>query len=277
MRRGILLPSLGLRFLPKRSLGQNFLINRAAAQKIAQNLQLVPQDVVVEIGPGSGLLTRELLKYGAQVIGVEIDHRLYQILEEYLKSEKLLIFCEDFLKFDLSPWGRNLKLVGNIPYHLTSPVIEKLITQRERIKQIVLTLQKEVAKRVTSPPGGKDYSSLSVISQLYFRPTKLFDLSPSSFRPRPKVEATVLRLMVREKPAVPLPDELFFRKLVKGAFGKRRKTIKNALKELLPPGKEDEVFSRAGIDPSLRGEVLSLEDFSRLSMVLWDYLHKIQS
>ncbi len=277
MRRGILLPSLGLRFLPKRSLGQNFLINQGAAQRIAQNLELGPQDVVVEIGPGSGILTKELLSYGAQVIGVEIDSRLCRILRENLKSERLLVFCEDFLRFDLSLWGENLKLVGNIPYHLTSPVIEKLINQRERIELIVLTLQKEVARRICSPPGRKDFSSLSVISQLYFHPHKLFDLSPSSFRPKPKVEATVLGLKVRKKLAVPIPDELFFRKVVRGAFGKRRKIIKNALKGLLPQGKEDEVFSRAGVDPCLRGEALNLEDFSRLSMVLWEYLHRDDS
>ncbi len=274
MRRGILLPSLGLRFFPKRGLGQNFLINHPAAQRIAQSLELSPQDVVVEIGPGSGILTKELLSYGAQVIGVEIDSRLCQILRENLRSERLLVFCEDFLGFDLFPWGRNLKLVGNIPYHLTSPVIEKLINQRERVKSIILTLQREVARRICSPPGGKDYGSLSVISQLYFHPDKLFDLSPSSFRPRPKVEATVLGLKVREELAVPVPDEQFFRKVVRGAFGKRRKIIKNALKGFLPQGKEDEIFSRARIDPSLRGEILSLEDYSRLSMVLWKYRHK---
>jgi len=274
MRKEILLPSLGLRFPPKRSLGQNFLVNRAAARRIAQNLQLVPEDVVVEIGPGSGLLTRELLRFGAQIIGVEIDERLCHILRENLQSERLLVCCEDFLKFDLSSWGRGLKLVGNIPYHLTSPVIEKLIADRERIKLILLTLQREVAKRITSPPGRKDYGSLAVISQLHFHPHKLFDLPPSSFRPKPKVEATVLSLIVRERPAVPLPDEPFFRKVVKEAFGKRRKIIKNALRGLLPPGREDEVFSQAGIDPSLRGEVLTLEDFSRLSMVLWEYIHR---
>ncbi len=274
MRRGILLPSLGLRFLPKRSLGQNFLINQGAAQRIAQGLDLDPQDVVVEIGPGSGILTKELLKYGAQVIGVEIDSRLCQILRENLKSERLLVFCEDFLGFDLSPWGGNLKLVGNIPYHLTSPVIERLINQRERLELIILTLQKEVARRICSPPGRKDFSSLSVISQLYFRPYKLFDLSPSSFRPRPKVESTVLGLKVRKELAVPVPDEQFFRKVVRGAFGKRRKTIKNALKGLIPQGREGEIFSRAGVDPTLRGEALSLKDFSRLSIVLWDYLPK---
>lgn len=269
-----MLPSLGLRFLPKRSLGQNFLINQGAAQRIAQVLDLDPQDVVVEIGPGSGILTKELLKYGAQVIGVEIDSRLCQILRENLRSERLLVFCEDFLRFDLSPWGENLKLVGNIPYHLTSPVIERLINQRERIELIILTLQKEVARRICSPPGGKDFGTLSVISQLYFRPYKLFDLSPSSFRPRPKVESTVLRLKVREELAVPVPDEQFFKKVVKKAFGKRRKTIKNALKGLIPQGREDEIFYRAGVDPTLRGEALSLKDFSRLSTVLWDYLHK---
>ncbi len=274
MRRGILLPSLGLRFLPKKSLGQNFLVNQVAAQKIAQSLQLSPQDVVVEIGSGSGVLTKELLGYGAQVIGVEIDQRLCQILRENLKSERLFIFCEDFLRFDLTRWGEDLKLVGNIPYHLTSPIIEKLINERERIKLIILTLQKEVAKRVNAPPGGKDYSSLSVISQLYFSPYKLFDLSPSSFRPRPKVEATVLGLKVRESPAVSIPDEVLFRKVVKKAFGKRRKTIKNALKGFLPQGSEDEIFSRARVNPSLRGEVLGLEDFSRLSIALWEHFRK---
>lgn len=269
MRRGVLLPALGLRFFPKRSLGQNFLIHREAASRIAQSLGLSSADVVVEIGPGGGILTRELLKYGAQVIGVEIDSRLCKILRENLKSERLLVFCEDFLRFDLSPWEGGLKVVGNIPYHLTSPIMEKLIEEKGRIGLIVLTLQREVARRICSPPGRKDFGSLSVISQLHFHPNKLFDLPPSSFRPRPKVEATVLRLNVREELAVPIPDEQFFRKVVKGAFGKRRKTIKNALKGFLPQGMEDEIFSRAQIDPSLRGEVLSLADFSRLSTVLW--------
>jgi len=271
VRRGVLLPALGLRFFPKRSLGQNFLIHREAASRIAQSLGLASADVVVEIGPGSGILTKELLKYGAQVIGVEIDSRLCKILRENLKSERLLVFCDDFLQFDLSPWEGGLKVVGNIPYHLTSPIMEKLIEEKGRIGLIVLTLQREVARRICSPPGRKDFGSLSVISQLHFQPNK-FDLPPSSFRPRPKVEATVLRLNVREELAVPIPDEQFFRKVVKGAFGKRRKTIKNALKGFLPEGLEDEIFSRAQIDPSLRGEALSLADFSRLSTVLWEVM-----
>lgn len=272
MRRGVLLPALGLRFFPKRSLGQNFLIHREAASRIAQSLGLASADVVVEIGPGSGILTKELLKYGAQVIGVEIDSRLCKILRENLKSERLLVFCDDFLQFDLSPWEGGLKVVGNIPYHLTSPIMEKLIEEKGRIGLIVLTLQREVARRICSPPGRKDFGSLSVISQLHFQPNKLFDLPPSSFRPRPKVEATVLRLNVREELAVPIPDEQFFRKVVKRAFGKRRKIIKNALKGFLPEGLEDEIFSRAQIDPLLRGEALSLADFSRLSTALWEVI-----
>ena len=257
---------------PKKSLSQHFLINDYAAKRIVDALNLKRDEKVLEIGPGKGALTRHLVKLSKRVIGVEIDKNLCEYLKDKFKENKnLIIINKDFLKIDLDKFGSKddkIKIVGNLPYKITSPVLSLLFDKKELIELCVLMVQKEVAERICAEPGSKDWSSLSLAVQLYSDVKMLYRLKPTSFFPAPKVFSKVIKIVFLKKPKVELEDEEFFFKIVKASFAQRRKTILNSLS--LNLGLEKSIvlsaLQKAKIDPKRRAESLSLKEFAELGV-----------
>ena len=259
---------------PKKSLSQNFLINDNAAKRIVDSLNLRGSEAVIEIGPGKGALTKYLLEKSKRVVGVEIDRNLCEFLKKRFPSaQNLEIIHQDFLKIDFKRVilpHRKIKIIGNLPYQITSPVLALLLENRKRIKMAILMVQKEVAQRICGKPGTKSWSPLSIGIQLYSDPKILFKLKPSSFRPSPKVESAVIRLAFFRNPRVKIEDEKFFFVVVKAAFSQRRKMILNSVSSSLGWRKEMvlKALKRSNIDPTKRAEDLTLEELSSLALNL---------
>ncbi len=259
---------------PKKGLGQHFLWQSQLVERIADAAELTKEDVVLEIGPGLGILTAALARRAGQVIAVEIDESLFPLLEETLKGYDNVQLVKgdarqvDFQQLldDYAPGYTSCKVMGNLPYYITSPLIIRLLQGEFHKELLVFMVQKEVAQRMIAQPGGKDYSSLSVVVQYFAQPEMVFRVSPHAFCPPPEVDSAVIKLACREHPAVRVIDEEIFFKVVHTAFRYRRKTLRNALKEggLLCPG-EESVFTTSGISPERRGETLELEEFARLA------------
>jgi 16S rRNA (adenine1518-N6/adenine1519-N6)-dimethyltransferase len=273
----------------KKSLGQNFLTDQRVARRIIDAVSPLPTDIVIEIGPGTGALTRMLVERSGHVEAVEIDARLADALRRSLKAENLSIVAADALGLD---WGelitdaksklrfpgvadqdrKRVRIVANLPYYISTPIIERLLSVGRRVFDMTLMLQKEVADRITTGPGSKEYGYLSVIVQYYCIATKLFEVPPSAFTPVPKVQSAVIKLTVREGPAVEVSDEAKFFALVRAAFAQRRKTILNNLKaasralEFNQP--LEAALEAASVAPQRRAETLSLEEFAALSRAL---------
>jgi 16S rRNA (adenine1518-N6/adenine1519-N6)-dimethyltransferase len=259
---------------PKKSLSQNFLIDEIAAQKTVDALDLKKDDTVVEIGAGQGVLTRHLPDKARAVYAVEIDRRLCSYLKRRFGNIKNLnIINQDILKTDLmsliGPKGF-CKVVGNLPYQITSPTLSLLLENKQCIALCVLMVQKEVALRICASPGERDWSPLSIAVQLYSDAEILFHLKPSSFFPPPKVDSSVIRTFFLPEPRVSIPDEKFFFKVVRSAFGQRRKMISNSLATNLglPKRKIEVILKRMGIDPQRRAETLSLKEFADLTLAV---------
>ena len=260
----------GLR--PKASWGQNFLDDQPSLQRIVDAAALRPSDSVVELGAGLGHLTQLLLATGAQVIAVERDPDLVEVLKE-LRADNLHLVAGNAARLDFAALsgGKRVIVVGNIPYHLTSPILFELLDQREHVSRAVLTMQQEVAARIGAPPGGRDYGILSVLLALYYHLQTLFTLRPALFHPHPKVASAVVRLDSLETPRAALLNEERFRQLVKAAFAHRRKTISNSLKSAQALGSPQalaEALARAKIDPTRRAETVSVEEFAALERAL---------
>ncbi len=251
---------VNLNFYPRKSLGQNFLSDDNIKSKIIQACNLTNEDFILEIGPGTGVLTKELVRLAKNVVAVEKDVKLFQILCQTLgEYPNLSIVNQDILKFQIA--HNNTKVIGNIPYNISSPLIEHLLNQKEKISVIYISLQKELAQRIIAKPGGKEYGSLSLFVQYHTIPTIKFIIKRGSFRPRPKVDSAFIELVVRKTPAVSVKDEELFFKIIRTAFGQRRKMISNTLKEIIGAEK----ICQTGISPSIRPEDLSLQDFARLA------------
>jgi len=253
---------------PKKSLGQCFLIHDPTARRIVREAEVTPEDVVLEIGPGRGALTGHLLNQRARVIGVEIDEALCEELKDrFGQEERFALIKGDILKLDwnerIIPADGALKVVANLPYHITSPVLFKLLDHSTSIERALLMVQAEVGKRIAAPPGGKDYGILSVMLQWKSHPELLFHVHRTCFRPSPRVDSCVIRLYFAEAPRFSSVDERIFTRIVKTAFGQRRKMLRNALSPFGEP--LPEAARRAGIDLSRRAETLSVEEFVRLS------------
>jgi 16S rRNA (adenine1518-N6/adenine1519-N6)-dimethyltransferase len=243
--------------------------------KIASACRTGSEDIVVEIGAGIGVLTSEVARRAAKVIAVELDARLVEVLHERFDANPVVqIHAGDVLKFDFSSisdkYNSKVKVIGNVPYNISSPVIFHLLESRAVIENFTMMLQKEVVERLVSPPGVKSYGVPSVLVQMYADVERLFDVSSSCFYPRPKVESCVMQGEFRERPLFDLADEEFFVKVVRTAFGKRRKTLLNNFRHspLLGDMADYDIrqtLEQTGIDGKRRGETLSLEEFSRLS------------
>ncbi|MBI4549228.1 MAG: ribosomal RNA small subunit methyltransferase A [Ignavibacteriae bacterium] len=258
-----------IRIKPKKSLGQNFLIDNNIARKIARDLHLSKDDVVLEIGAGRGALTKELIGHVRHILIVEIDYRLIEQLQQQFSSPSVTILHQDFLEIELADvqkrYKTKLRIVGNIPYHLTSPIIFKVFEEHSSVYDLTIMVQREVAQRIAAQPGTKEYGILSVFAWFYGVPRILFHVSPNCFFPKPKVTSTVMRILLHST----LPrttDEALFRTIVRTVFGKRRKTLRNSLKYLSINGKIIE--QAAASNSSLldkRPEQLTVEQFIYLT------------
>jgi 16S rRNA (adenine1518-N6/adenine1519-N6)-dimethyltransferase len=256
----------GLR--PKKDWGQNFLGDERLLGELARLSRAGPGDTVVELGAGLGHFTRALAATGAQVVAVERDRELAPILRE-IGIPSIEIVEADAKSFDLKPIaaraGRRLIVCGNLPYHLSSPILFHLLDQRASLKRAVLLLQREVAERIAAPPGGRDYGLLSVLVQHVADPELGLAVPRHAFTPPPEVESSALVLEFRERPRVEVGDESRFRTLVKAAFAQRRKTLWNALKAL-DGGRA--ALTASGVDPQRRAETLSVEEFAAIERAL---------
>ena len=268
----------------KKSLGQNFLADERVSRRIIDSVSPRPSDLIVEIGPGTGALTRLLVRSSGYVVATEIDPRLIAGLRRTIVSDNLSIVeadaletnwaelissaAESWRKVTLSEDEPRVRVVANLPYYISTAIIERLIETRRLLFDMTLMLQNEVVERIASKPGGRDYGYLSVLTQYHCVATKLFEVPPSAFSPAPKVQSAIVRLVVRERPAVDVADESKFFGLVRAAFAQRRKTILNNLKAAAgaPGFKADAVaaLQAAGIDARRRAETLSLDEFAAL-------------
>ncbi len=270
-------------FSPRKSRGQNFLIDRNRGEAIVAAAGLGRGDAVLEIGPGPGALTREICSRAERVVAVEQDPILARILrEETADCENLEIVEEDFLAVGLGALAGKLsagagpagepKVVANLPYSVSGPILARLLESRLGISLMVLTVQKEVGERIVSPPGGKRYGRLSVLTAVYSRPEIIAAVSRNSFYPRPRVDSVVLRLKMIPDPTLPPGGGHFLSAVVRAAFGKRRKMLKNALAGEGGLGYSEEQICaacrEAGIDPRSRPEELAAGDFVRLASAL---------
>jgi 16S rRNA (adenine1518-N6/adenine1519-N6)-dimethyltransferase len=251
----------------KKSLGQNFLHDPHYLGRIVEAARVSGQDRVLEIGPGLGHLTRRLADRSGTVLALELDQRLVPVLQqEFRETPHVTIIQADALEYPFESLTGTWKVVANLPYYISTPIIQRLLAARSRFATLTLMLQKEVAERIAAPPGGKEYGYLSVLVQLYTTPRIEFLVPPGAFRPMPGVDSAVVTLVVRDAPAVPLRDPDFFIRLVKAAFSQRRKTLRNALKQLgVPAGTMAMTLESTGIDLARRAETLSVEEFGRLA------------
>ncbi len=260
-----LLRRYGLR--PKKGWGQNFLGDEQLLSSLAALARLRPGDLAVELGAGLGHFTRALAATGAQVIAVERDRELAPILRAELPGVQ--VEEADAKSFDLravaTRAGQRVVVCGNLPYHLSSPILFHLLDQRDAVRRAVLLLQREVAERIAAPAGGRDYGLLSVLVQHVADASIGLRVPPHAFTPPPEVESAALVLEFLERPRADVRDEARFRKLVKAAFSQRRKTLWNAVKSL-PGGRE--ALEKAGIDPKRRGETLTVEEFASVERAL---------
>ncbi len=250
-------------------LGQNFLIDENIVRGIVAAADLEPGEKVLEIGPGIGTLTQGLAEAGADVVAVELDKKLPAVLAQTLAGyENVRIVPGDILKVNIPEITDNVpfKVVANLPYYITTPIIMALLEQHLPISRLVTMVQKEVALRMIADPGKKDYGALSVAVQYYTRPKIALDVPPKSFLPAPEVDSVVICCEVRDTPPVDVMEEKMFFRVVKAAFGQRRKTLNNALKSM---GLEKEavktILEQSAIDGVRRGETLSLEEFAKIA------------
>ena len=258
---------------PRKALGQNFLVNDTIAGRIIESVTPDEQSVVLEIGAGTGILMHRLIDRVRHVIAVEIDQALQDVLKRELgEYPNITLMAQDILKVDLAEVCRahdaeRLTVIGNIPYNITGPVLERLLKYRSVIRHVVLMTQEEVGQRLAADPGSKAYGALSVIVRYAYKVEKLFRVAPGNFLPRPAVQSAVLRLTPYPKPPVDVCDEGLLVRVIKASFQHRRKMLHHAVNRLLPESAET-VTEQSGIDLRRRGETLSLDEFARLTDTL---------
>lgn len=255
---------------PNKRLGQNFLIDPNIVRKIIALAELGPSDHVLEIGPGRGILTETLCHAAGRVTAIEVDPQLHAYLEaRQAELPNVDLVCDDALAYPVESLPMGTIVVANLPYYISTPLLFRLLDQRDRFPRMVLMLQNEVADRLVAKPGGSDYGVLSVMAQYAAEITKAFRVSAQCFRPRPEVGSAVVLLRAKERTRLNQKEEAAFRALVKAAFAHRRKTLVNSLRdEGYEPHPLDEALQRLDIDPTRRAETLSVEDFLRLARAL---------
>lgn len=260
-----------------KSLGQNFLIDDSVPKDIVSGAEVDENDLVIEIGPGVGTLTAQLLNKAKKVVAIELDNDLIPILNQEIgDNPKFTLIHKDALKVNFNEIigeEKSVKLVANLPYYVTTPIIVKLLKEGYNFKSLTIMIQKEVAERMNADPGNKDYGSLSLLVQ-YFCDTKIVRrVPPQCFIPRPKVDSIVIRLDKLSEPRVKVENEKLFFDIIRNSFNMRRKTLWNGVKNIgLSKEKLELAFNEADIDPKRRGETLSIEEFATLSDKINQYL-----
>ena len=266
----------GFRFA--KGLGQNFLTDPSVPEAMVEGSGIGPQDLVIEIGPGIGVLTAAAAQAAGRVVAIEVDQRLLPILDETLREyDNVEVICADVLKTDLAQLIQRqtrehgltgaVRIIGNLPYYITTPIIMKLLEEELPVSSITVMMQKEVADRIEAGPGSKAYGAISVAVQYYCRVSRIASVPKEVFLPSPKVDSAVLLLQLRENKAVQVRDEARFFTCVKAGFGQRRKTLCNALSGAgnLPKETVREVLAATGIDENRRAETLSIEEFAKIA------------
>ncbi|MGG7144044.1 16S rRNA (adenine(1518)-N(6)/adenine(1519)-N(6))-dimethyltransferase RsmA [Clostridium nigeriense] len=262
-----------------KSLGQNFLVDDSVPKDIVLGAEVDENDLVIEIGPGVGTLTAQLLNKAKKVVAIELDNDLIPILTEEIGSNpKFTLIHNDALKVNFNEIigeEKSVKLVANLPYYVTTPIIVKLLKEKYKFKSLTIMIQKEVAERMDAEPGNKDYGSLSLLVQYYCNTRIIRKVPPQCFIPRPKVDSIVIRLDRLDEPKVKVENEKLFFEIIRSSFNMRRKTLWNGVKNIGLPKEELELaFEEAGIDPKRRGETLTIEEFAILSDKINKYLKK---
>ena len=262
-------------FRARKRLGQHFLRDPSVIHQIIRRAGFEPDSVVVEIGPGLGALTLPLAESVRQVIGLEKDSRLTGILKDRLAQkgiQNVILVNEDVLKADLGEtarsFGGRVQVIGNLPFNISSPFLEKLIQSREVITRAVLTFQAELGRRLTASPGNKQYGAMTVLAQYHARISPLLEIPKEAFHPPPKVKSMVVELDFTRPHRTRVGNEEAFRKVVKGAFAHRRKTLINSLKGTFPEWSQEKILlgmEKSGIEPRKRAEMLGIDDFIRLT------------
>ena len=261
--------------------GQNFLIDTHVLEKIISSSGVTKEDFVLEIGPGIGTMTQYLCEAAREVVAVEIDRKLIPVLAETLADYKnVTVLNEDILKVDIARLaaehnnGRPVKVVANLPYYITTPIIMGLFEAHVPVESITVMVQKEVADRMRTGPGSKDYGALSLAVQYYARPELIANVPPNCFMPRPRVGSAVIRLTRHEKPPVRVENEEYLFQLIRASFQQRRKTLVNGLNHAPDIHVSKEAFEEAlikmGLSPGVRGEALDLAEFAELANSTWE-------
>ncbi|MTD32155.1 16S rRNA (adenine(1518)-N(6)/adenine(1519)-N(6))-dimethyltransferase RsmA [Planomicrobium sp. YIM 101495] len=266
----------------KKSLGQNFLIDPNILRNIVDHAGLTKDSAAIEVGPGIGALTEQLARQAGKVLAFEIDQRLLPVLEDTLSPyDNIDIVHSDILKADVQKTideqlvgYEDIMVVANLPYYITTPIIIRLLTENLPIRGLVVMLQKEVAERITAKPGTKAYGSLSIAIQYYTHAELAMIVPPTVFMPQPNVDSAVIRMIKRTEPIAQVTDEKFFFTVTRASFVQRRKTIFNNLQAGLPEGKAKkeaiiEALEGTGIEPSRRGETLTIQEFAQLANALY--------
>lgn len=259
--------------------GQNFLIDPHVLDKIIGESGIEKEDMILEIGPGIGTMTQYLAEAAREVVAIEIDKNLIPILEDTLSEYKnVTVINQDVLKVDLRKLvmeknqGRPIKVVANLPYYITTPIVMELLESKLPIESITIMVQKEVAERMQQTPGSKEYGALSLAVQYYAKPEIVANVPPNCFMPRPKVGSAVIRLTLHQNPVIEVEDEEFMFRLIRASFNQRRKTLINGIGNAsnVNVGKEEvkAALEEMGLSENIRGEMLSLEEFARLSNLL---------
>ena len=264
-----------------KKLGQNFLVNEEIVKVIVEKANIEEKDLIIEIGPGLGTLTKYLLEKAGKVICIELDTRMIEILNDRFKLyNSFKLINEDVLKVDLKELIRkekvdgikNVKIVANLPYYITTPIIMKLLEEKLDIDSITVMVQKEVADRLVDIPGGKNSGAITCAINYYTKPKKVLDVPSTSFIPEPEVNSSVIQLMMLRKPCIEVKDEKTLFKIIKIAFMQRRKTLLNALSNGNTGNKKDieEMLLNLQLDLNIRGERLSLENFGKIADYIYD-------
>lgn len=270
----------------KKSLGQNFLIDPNILRNIVSHANLTKDSAAIEIGPGIGALTEHLARAAGKVVAFEIDQRLLPVLSDTLSPyDNIEVIHADILEANVQQLFENqlkdykdIMVVANLPYYVTTPILLKLLMDRLPIRGMVVMMQKEVADRITASPGTKAYGSLSIAIQYYMKAEIAMMVPKAVFMPQPNVDSAVITLTRRETPPVQVKDEEFLFKVSRGSFVQRRKTIINNLQSSLTDGKAKkeliiQALEKVGVDPTRRGETLSIEEFGNLSNELYEEFH----
>lgn len=260
-------------FKPLKRYGENYLIDSNIKDKIIGEIGISSGDVILEIGPGLGALTIDIAETGVEVTAVEKDKKAFAILRDLVDGDfvNLRLVNADILEFDISGFaaGRKIKIVGNLPYYITSPIIEKIVSEHDIVRSATILVQKEFAERLVAKPGTKEYGSFSCFVQYHAKISYIYTVKHASFYPEPDINSGILKLDMLDRPLVEVRDEDLLFRIIRGAFNQRRKSIINSLSRevVLDLAKEAlvRVLKRACVDPAARPETLSLSDFARIA------------